>query len=343
MNQKEKNQLIQWMRNQRYEMRDGGKLALDDIIKDSRNKFTNPTDLVIPRLMDAVHPWLYFNYVLDWTNISTARIPVSYRDGAAFGSTVIKDWQCYCARTKMFRSGLLEDYQNVEQLRKATEKLLSDHKVKFYIKDDDKLQYMEQQLCLMREADRAREAEAEAQRLAEEEARRSQLEAEAQRRRQQEEADRRKAEEAHRETAEHNAAFHDKDGSPWTADPSESLLASAPQSPADSGQSYSLLEADLRTLQHDLSIFIGRTASIAIGYKGSNYEMFCDMPAPAPSASFSAEHLHECISLARARLTEMTAAAREQAERQKQKAAIEAKLQQLLAEADNLRKELTTL
>lgn len=202
---------------------------------------------------------------------------------------------------------------------------------------------MEEQLNLMREADMAREAAAEAERKAEEEAKRAEREAEAQRREKEAKAKRLQDKQSHQQTAEHNAAFHDKEGSPWTAE----NAATVPNGVyIDSND----IEANIRTLQHELSLHYGYPVSLSIGYKGSEYVLCWDArngQKELPSADllqfFGCEHISECLSRANQSLDTLREQARAAAEQAKKKSEMEEKLKQLLAEADTLRATIASM
>lgn len=343
MDAKQKTQLNNWQRQQVYQMRDGGKMVLDDLIRKARNRFNNPTDLVIPELMDKCHPLLFMNYVLDWTKLTQSHLPVSYRDGKSFGEALIKEWQNICARHSFYKTGLLETYTNIEQVRGNINKLLSKQEGKLYHADG--YEYMEEQLHLMREDDiKNEEAEAERQ-LQEEERRRQELEAEALRKKEQEEKRVKKQQKAVKDLSKANKEFHDKDGSPWTADnTTEPMAPPIPQTACEQ------VEADIRNLQHELTVHYGYPVSVSIGFKGAEYVLCYDarngrkeLDSADQVQYFGCEHLSECFSRARSALVTLQEAAKEAAEKQKQKEALQAQINAQMEQLKALQAQLNSL
>ena len=217
MNAQQKQKLIQWQASEVYRLPDASKIRLDDLIKNSRNKFNLVNEYAIPLLMDSIHPVLYYYFCIDWSKLPSSRVPQGFKDALAFGQHVNETWLAICNRYGYFRDGLLENYQTIDQLRNNISLLLhAEAPGKLYYPDG--FDRMEEQLSIMRDNDMEHEAAIEAERIAKEEDEQKQREEEAKRKQEEADKKKKKKQEDHEAEAQANREFHDKEGSPWTHD-----------------------------------------------------------------------------------------------------------------------------
>lgn len=249
MNAQQKQKLIQWQGSEVYRLPDASKIRLDDLIKNSRNKYNLVNEYAIPLLMDSIHPALYYYYCIDWSKFPSSRVPQGYRDGMAFGQHVNEEWLKICNRYGYFRDGLLENYQTIDQLRDNIAHLLhTEAPGKLYYPDG--FDRMEEQLSIMRDNDIEHEAAIEAERKAKEEVERRQREEEAKRK--QEEADKKKKKKQtdHEAEVQSNREFHDKEGSPWTQDTTATDAAAVNPTEQGANIDYSVAAIPLKHTAH---------------------------------------------------------------------------------------------
>lgn len=382
MNEQQKQRLLKWQSAEEFRLPDASKIKLDDLIKQTRNKHNLVNEYTIPMLLNAIHPVLYFYFVIDWSKFPASRVPQGFKDGISFGRHITDEWLRVCNRYGYFRTGLLENYDTIDQLRNNIDSLLR-VKASGLLYYPDGFDRMEEQLNIMRDNDIEHEAELEAERLAKEEADRQQREAEAKRREEEEAKKKKKKQAEHEAEAQSNREFHDKEGSPWTqnntsspeapmyevysittaplkhtahAGPGSSIEKQMYLLQSDYYEFYKLITPDLRTIHLDVHysgqkhMFTLKVHAYAMDEKNSRTYTTGRQPSFADCLINAENHLLQLISDHEAKLNRQ----REAEERQKQKDAIQKKIdeakeqmqifqEQQMAEISKMQEKLNSL
>ena len=219
MNKSQKTFMHNWARSKKFTLAKGGKISLEDII-DDLHRTNNPTDEGLPVLLENIHPYFVFNFIIDWSRVPDHKLPTQYKTGEEFGRDIVQSWQKECWKNKFFNFDILSNYDTIDQLREATSHVLSDNLL--YYNGDGKCDYnsLVERLYAMRQTfldDEARKTKEEMELL---EVERQIALSNQQQREAQFKADelrRKKASLENKVQARQNREFSAKNDSPWTS------------------------------------------------------------------------------------------------------------------------------
>lgn len=244
MNKIQKTFMHNWARSKKFTIARGGKISLEDII-DDLHRTNNPTDEGLPVLLENIHPYFVFNFIIDWNRVPDHKLPTQYKTGEEFGRDIVQSWQKECWKNKFFNFDILSNYDTIDQLREATSHVLSDNLL--YYNDDGKCDYnsLVERLYAMRQTfldEEARKTKEEMELL---EVERQIAASNQQQREAQFKADelrRKKASLENKVQARQNREFSAKKDSPWTSTVKVEDLPIAPIT--NSGATTAFPEAD---------------------------------------------------------------------------------------------------
>lgn len=214
MTQDQKRNIQSWMLKTKYTAQKGGKISVKSII-DSVYKNWHKTDDAMPEYLNNVHPFLFFNFVLDWEKVPVTYLPKGFSNGVEFGNDVIRKWRDECWKLKIFNYDNFSNFDTIDQLIEITDKILNGS-----ISHEGGYEKLEEEIYFTRQAiideEQKRKAE-ELERL--EEKRLAEIEEgkikEAQRLADEER--RLKKEQEAKERAAANKEFLNKPSSPWSS------------------------------------------------------------------------------------------------------------------------------
>lgn len=202
-------------KNKTY-MRRGKKIRLADIIA-SNVDHHGLTEDSLPTYKNEVHPWLYYNYLIDWESVSMCHIPEAFKTSREFGLSLIKEWHKVCWKNNYAATSPLNIYDNIDELEKATDEILGGN----YFRKDKTYKQVEEALWEWKQSRIQAEEEkrkAEIDRL-EEEKEIAQMEGQIKElQRKKEELRRKKKEDEAARVKLQNKMMASKENGPWTAD-----------------------------------------------------------------------------------------------------------------------------
>lgn len=232
MNNDQKKVQSGWEVRQSFSMPKGKSCNLETIINDVR-RHNALYDIALAQYKNEVHPWVYYNYVIDWSAVPANKIPTQFNgDPLAFGRYVIDKWHDLCfTRRYSSKEEWTSIYTDFKELQAADSLLLSEHsgngcflKQKFYTDTDGNQTpaYRRHVELLWERKQEAidREAERQQQELVRLEAERQQALADGKSReadRLQAEANRQRADAEAKAFARQNRDFQTRANSPWSS------------------------------------------------------------------------------------------------------------------------------
>lgn len=185
MTDQQKKELGNFELRTRFQMPRGGKMSLAFILEAELKAQGSLTELALPEYKTDIHPCLYYLFLIDWKQVTNKRVPTKFGgDGLKFGRAVIDEWLDICNNNRYFREGMLDNYDNISQVREVMFKMINNNLQ--YIGPDLKpsldFYQMEERLFSIRQqfldAQRAIDQKAEQERKLAEAAERKQREAE---------------------------------------------------------------------------------------------------------------------------------------------------------------------
>lgn len=232
MNNHQKKIQADWEVRQQFIMSKGKSCNLETIINDVR-RHSPLFNMVLAQYKNEVHPWVYYNYVVDWNAVPANKIPTQFDgDPLAFGRYVIDQWHTVCYKQKYYSSEEWTSvYTDYKELLAADNALLTEHGgngitlMPPYTTDTDGNQtpaYRRHVELLWERKQEAidREAERQQQELVRLEAERQQAIADGKNReadRLQAEANRQRADAEAKAFARQNRDFQTRANSPWSS------------------------------------------------------------------------------------------------------------------------------
>lgn len=130
MEKKVKTQLKTFSTTKKYHKRSGVTITLDDLLVDIR-KSEKRLGIQLPdnsdpvNLLEYCHPYLYFNYAVNWRQMPSQLIPSDFNDGVEFARSVIRDWHDFCWKKHLALIDELNNYDSVDRLAKYNDELLA--------------------------------------------------------------------------------------------------------------------------------------------------------------------------------------------------------------------------
>ena len=254
MERKLKIQLKTWSANKKYTKKSGPSITLDDLLVDIR-KSEKRMGIPLPdnsdpvNLLEMCHPFLYFNYIVNWQKMPSQCIPAGYDTPLEFARSVIKDWQEFCWKKHMACVDEFNVYESIDRLRQYNQELLAEQGVDGLYLEAGYNVHIER-LYQRRQEELDNEAaayEAEQQRLqqerelalAEERARDATKKADELRRLQQAKAN--------QEQAQRNREFSQQPNSPWTQSINNNNLSQSKQSETENLAEHPLPSTSLHS------------------------------------------------------------------------------------------------